>query len=277
MRSPPEVRERPIRGSSRPGGPEGAPKRGRSDGPSRRGDPRGAFRAAVAREECAESVGRSSPERGVIDLIRRVRAGELAPSLLSPEDRRACVGYLTLEGYSVADIAAVLRTSDRTVARDRVKVREENAVEASPELLPRMVGRLIAEADATIGRLRRIGREKETPPAAKVDAERGAWAATRELVQSLQRLGYLPTAVVEVRADLTHRLEEVPDVDALREELERLESIRAGCRIADPALRGRIDETREILQRLAAGKRLEQIASDMSPPEGEGEEEHTSA
>ncbi len=170
-----------------------------------------------------------------------------------------------MEGYSVAEIAGVLRTSDRTIARDRARVREENAVEAAPDLLPRMVGRLIAEADATIGRLRRIGRDRESPAVARVEAERGAWSAARELVQSLQRLGYLPTAVVEVRADLTHRLEEVPEVEALREEIERLESIRAGCRIADPALAERLRETRDILARLSAGKRLKEIASGLSP------------
>lgn len=206
----------------------------------------------------------------VVELIRRIRAHEVSPAELSPEDRRACVEYLMGEGYSVAESAGILKVSDRTVIRDRAMVREANAVEVDPALLPRMVGRLIGEADAAIGRLRRLGRDKETPAQAKVDAERGAWGIARELVATLQRLGYLPTAIVQVRADLTHRVEEAPNYDELAAEMERIDAIRSGCKIKDGVMESRIEEARDLLARLSAGQRLKALAEQVAKPEQGG-------
>lgn len=166
-----------------------------------------------------------------------------------------------IEGYSVAESAGILGVSDRTVIRDRGLVRDANAVEADPALLPRMVGRLISDADAAIGRLKRLGRDKQTPAQAKVDAERSAWVISRELVQTLQRLGYLPTAVVEVRTDMTHRIESAPSYDELTAEMERIEAIRNGCKVRDGVTQAQIEEARDLLARLSAGQHLRSLAA----------------
>ncbi len=47
----------------------------------------------------------------------------------------------------------------------------------------------------------------------------------RELTEILQRLGFLPTAAQEIRADLTHRLEESPSLEELEAEFREIETV----------------------------------------------------
>lgn len=200
---------------------------------------------------------------GVIELIREIKAGGLSPSSISVDDRVACVAYLSGEGFSVPEIAQILRVSDRTVMRDRARVREQTALESTPELLPQIAGRLVAEAEASIQRLRRIGRDKESPAAVRADAERAAWSVMRELTVSLQRLGYLPTAVVQVHADVTHRAGETPDFDEIQAELDRLDSIRSGCKAVNPEVDAQLGRARDALARASASDALKRAAKSL--------------
>ncbi len=52
----------------------------------------------------------------VMELIQQLRAGSLAGSSLAIEDRRACVEYLTAEGYSVAEVAGMDLLFDRRLS-----------------------------------------------------------------------------------------------------------------------------------------------------------------
>ena len=45
------------------------------------------------------------------------------------------------------------------------------------------------------------------------------------MIQSIQRLGYLPSAVQEIRADLTHHIEEPPGYDEMQVEIARMEVV----------------------------------------------------
>lgn len=165
--------------------------------------------------------------RSVIALIRAIRDGSTAPTSLAPEDRRRCVEHLTAEGYSVVEIAEILATSERTIARDRAALRQENAIERRPDLLPETVGRLVQEADQSIGRIRRAARDRQARPGERVEAEYTAWRIARELTERLQSLGYLPTAATQVSADLIHhhQVDGLPDFAQLQEELDRVERI----------------------------------------------------
>ncbi len=64
----------------------------------------------TAEPSAAESVVRSP-----ITLLRELQSGSLSATALSKEARLACVEHLTLEGYSVGEIAEVLRASTRTI------------------------------------------------------------------------------------------------------------------------------------------------------------------
>jgi len=202
--------------------------------------------------------------RPVLDLIRRLRAGELSGASLEVDDRRACVEYLTSEGYSVAETAGILTVADRTVLRDRRAIRESNSVERDPALAGQIVGQLLREADTAVGRLRRIARDRETPASAKVDAERGAWLVTTELVRALQRLGYLPEAAHRFQGELRAEHGEPagpPEYDELQLELERLESIRQKHGLRGDAVDGNLAQVRDLVTRLAAGERVKLLAA----------------
>ena len=148
-----------------------------------------------------------------ITLLRDIQKGDLLAMTLSVEARRACVEHMHLEGYSVGEVAEILKVSSRTIRRDLAEIRASNAVERNPALVGQMVGHLFGQAEQTVSRLRRIGRDRECPHAARVEAERFSWTVIKELIETLQGLGYLPTSAKEVHADVTHR-----NVDALSHE-----------------------------------------------------------
>ena len=130
----------------------------------------------------------------VLSLIRRLRDGTLTPGSLDSENRRRCVEHLTGEGYSLTEIGEILSVSERTIARDRKAIRRANALTPDPQLADEMVGHLVREAEVSVSRIRRITREKSTPSSARIDGERACWTIAKDLVETLQRLGYLPTA-----------------------------------------------------------------------------------
>ncbi len=58
-------------------------------------------------------------ERPILELIRQIKAGSVAPQHIATAERQACVMHLSAEGLSVPEIAQVLQRSDRTITRDR--------------------------------------------------------------------------------------------------------------------------------------------------------------
>ncbi len=162
-------------------------------------------------------------ERSVLDLILQIKQGELDPRLLSAQDRQSCVVHLTAEALSVPEIAQFLKRNERTITRDRKTIQEAAALSHDPSLAGRMAGQLVSEAVMCIDRIRRVSRDRETPPAVKVDAEKSCFHILSELVQRLQTLGYLPTAAQHLA--LTHSVGELPTVESLDAELVRLKEL----------------------------------------------------
>ena len=210
--------------------------------------------------------------RGVIAVIRDIQSGALAGRNLSPDDRRRCVEHLTAEGYSIAEIAEILGAAERTIARDRAAVREANALRAGPEFAGEMAGQLVRQAESGIARLRRVARERECPHATKVESERAAWSIARELIQCLQRLGYLPEAAQRVRAEVSAGLAgagafgefQAPRLDELADEAARLAQIagRAGPDAAP--LLGEVERVREVIVRLGVAERVGALSTSLS-------------
>jgi transposase len=160
--------------------------------------------------------------RSPIALIRDLQSGALQARSLSKDSRRACIEHLAAEGWSIAEMAEVLKVSGRTVHRDVAAIREANAVEADERTTAVMVGRLLTQADHSIGRLRRIARERDCESAVRVEAERSAWTIMRELFETLQRVGYVPTAPQQLEAAVLHRHEDAPSAAELEEQARRL-------------------------------------------------------
>jgi transcriptional antiterminator len=64
---------------------------------------------------------------------------------------------------STAEIAHLLKVSDRTIERDKKEIREENAISQDPELTNVIAGRLVDEAQICIQRIRKFERDANCP------------------------------------------------------------------------------------------------------------------
>ena len=213
-------------------------------------------------ENTADGPTHNGNDRSVLSVMRDIQQGALAPRSLGVEDRRRCVEHLTGEGYSLAEIAEILKVTERTIARDRSAVRRSNAIERDEDITDEMVGQLVTQADTTINRIRRVTRDGDTPPAARIEGEKACWIITRDLVQKLQSLGYLPNAPQEIRGQITHQVEHLPAYGQMNEEVIRLELIvnqhvEAGGEDQQPLL----EQLALVKDQVARGVLQEQITS----------------
>jgi predicted DNA-binding protein (UPF0251 family) len=127
-------------------------------------------------------VNRSN-RRGALDLLRKVRSREVQPADVSPEERRVCVAYLQLEGYTQEEMAEIFQVHRQTIARDERVIRERTARLVDQIDVRAMVGGLIAWGEHIAAKAMR---EKDYAL---------AWKVQRELISDLQSLGYLPKSV----------------------------------------------------------------------------------
>ena len=171
--------------------------------------------------------GPSASERTgrALELLAQVRSGVVPGSMLQADARQSLVVLLTADGVSSHEIAQILQVSDRTIERDRRAIRAGAAVSKDPKLVGEMVGRLMAEAELSIQRIRRTARERDVDAGIKVDAEHRCFEIMKDLVHSLQSLGYLPLATQRLQADLTHHAVEIPSLETLNAELNRMRTI----------------------------------------------------
>lgn len=205
----------------------------------------------------------SETPRGPLTILREIQQKQLSAKLLSTADRRQCIEHLVGEGYSMPEVAEILQVSVRTAQRDLTRIREDHAITASPEVTRQAIGQLVLQAQQSIARLRRLARDKSVPPPTQVEAELGAWRVMKELTELLQRLGILPQAVAEVRADIHHVVQDVPGVERMQRELAIIErALGAGV------------GTQGVIEGVAVLKGyLQQVASTAAPEAPRGEEE----
>jgi len=176
-------------------------------------------------ENMTDSPTNSNSERSIHSVLRDIQQGALDPHSLAIEDRRRCVEHLTCEGYSVADIAEILKVKERTIARDRSANRKSNSIKSDENFTEEMVGLLVTQADTSINRIRRITRDNETPPATRIEGEKACWIITREFLDKLQSLGYLPKAPQQILGQITHQIEHLPKFEQMNDEVSRIEII----------------------------------------------------
>ena len=160
-----------------------------------------------------------------LNTLKRIKSGAIKPELLLPVERRPLVAILMAEGQSTAEIAHLLKTSDRTIERDKKTIREKNAISKDPQLAGIMAGRLVDEAQICIQRIRKFQRDANCPPAAKIEGERACFQITNDLTERLQSMGYLPTAAKKLEADLKHHTDKSFTFDEINSEVRRLKDI----------------------------------------------------
>ncbi len=208
----------------------------------------------------------SSGER-TLGLLQKIKSGAVDPKCIGPSERRRIVSYLIGDGYSTAEMAQILKVSDRSIERDKKAIREANALAASPELVEQMVGRLACEAELSIQRIRKSARDKNAPPAVRIDAEHRCYQIVRDMIASLRHLGYLPTAASKLQADVTHNIGQLPTLADMQGEIQRLRRIAGNPQGADSQLSEQFDHIETVLERVELAGQIEDLSKTVEGAE----------
>lgn len=172
----------------------------------------------------------------VLQLIERVRQGEVSGRSLRKLDRQRCVECLSAEGISLPEISKLMGYTERTIQRDREEIRKRNALQIGDGFVAEVAGELQQDYRAGVERLRRITHDKQATPADKIEAEKAVLNAQARKVEVFQSLGYLPSVPRTLVAGIAGLRGEPPKV---QEEARRLtllaERMVSGLPLADPA------------------------------------------
>lgn len=214
------------------------------------------------------------PQRSVLELVREIKERRLSGKSLTPEDRRRCVEYLIAESLPVPEIAEMMDVDDRTIQRDKREIRHANALTRDPALCGEMAGFLWMQAEVAISAFSRAIRDRQTPAAVRVDAIKARFEVAARLGQCLQSLGFLPTATSQVRAEVTHRYEEPPDLAALTLEITELEVLVKQTGDQNPEACRAVDDLRSELARMQLVDRIEETKTALIAPQDNGVTPH---
>ena len=206
-----------------------------------------------------------------LSLLQKIQAGTVDPKCIRPAERRQIVSYLMADGYCTADMAQILKVSDRSVERDKKAIRQANALAADPQLVEQMAGRLVCEANLSIQRIRKAVRDKKTKTAVKIDAEHRCYQIVSDMISSLQRLGYLPIATARLQADLTHNIGEIPALTQMQAEVKRLKQITGEIQKTDPQLTEQLNQIETQLIKVKLADKIENISNIVESKELQNE------
>ena len=221
----------------------------------------------TSRTDAENSSGKDQgSESQSLTLLQGIKNGSMDPSSLCPADRRLLVSFIMAEGQSTAEIALLLKTSDRTIERDRKAIREENAITKDPKLVEQIVGRLISEAEVCIQRIRKFQRDSNASPAVKIDAEHRSFQIFCQLSERLQSLGFLPTATQRIEADVKHSVDSLSSLEEMQHEIKRLIQIEET--LPD-------DETKQVDSAAEANETVTKFEDDSPQQDNKGENHET--
>lgn len=218
----------------------------------------------------SDNTARGTEER-TLSLLQKIQAGTVEPKCIRPAERRLIVSYLMADGYSTADIAQILKVSDRSIERDKKAIREANALSADPELVERMAGRLVCEAELSIQRIRKTARDKSTPQAVRIEAEHRCYQIASDMITSLQRLGYLPIAAQRLQADFTHNIGQIPDFAQMEAEVQRLRQITGETQGTSSTLTEQLNQIEIQLVKVKLANQIENISNIVESEEIQNE------
>ena len=116
---------------------------------------------------------------GVIELLAKLQSAQVSPDEVTTEERRMCVSYLRLEGYTQEEMAKIFNVHCATIGRDE-KIMAERAAKMIKDLKPQaVVAGLISWA------------KHLTAKAMKEKDYALVWRVQKELVDVLTSLGLM--------------------------------------------------------------------------------------
>ncbi|MBS0189672.1 MAG: hypothetical protein JSR52_00850 [Planctomycetes bacterium] len=213
-----------------------------------------------------------------MEILQRIKVHDLDPKTLGAVERRLCVVHLIGEALSNSEMAHLLKCSDRTIERDRREIRDSHALKPDPKFADRIAGDLYAEAEQAIFRIRRATRDPATTPGDRIAAEKSCFDIRCHMVDRLQSLGYLPSALrrteVSLRGDpdgpnnfdlnleinqLVAVVQQDPSLTGLVPDIEKLQALSSNALLAE--------RVADVKQRMVDSSSCPQpIASEPSKP-----------
>jgi hypothetical protein len=166
-------------------------------------------------------------EEPILELIQKIKDGDVDPKTLDKEARQACLEILMAEGYGGAQLGQIFKRCDKTIQRDITEIRRRNALVPSAEYAKEFVGDVVKKAFGHHDFLIRISNDRSASDSDKIEARKSAWNIMKDLVEKLQNLGYLPSRPQQVVGDIYHHGEggDIKTYAELRKELKEVERI----------------------------------------------------
>lgn len=214
-------------------------------------------------------------DKSVIQLLQEINSGQTNPCMLDKASRQLCVDFLKLEGYTNAQIAQVLKCSEKTVSRDVGEIQDRHKMKPNPDFFMKFIGDVFKKAMNHHDFFLRLARAKETPVSDKIQAEFAAWKVLKELVDKLQSLGYLPLRPQEVVGDIFHHLDGTEEESLLeiQKMVIELEAVSQEQGSGNPELLSEIQRLKARIETAEISTEVKRIA-DKQIEESRQEEDH---
>lgn len=127
------------------------------------------------------------------EILQGIQNGTIDPASLPPPVRQLLVEVLLLNGQTKGSIARIMGVTDRTIRRDAAEIWARHAMTPDQEFVRRFIGEVYLRAMTFVETLTRAGHSSEGKPSDKNKAMFLAWRSLKELVETFQSLGHLPT------------------------------------------------------------------------------------
>jgi len=209
----------------------------------------------------------NQPDKGkdepVLALLQQIKDGQIAPGTIDKEARQKCVELLDAEGYTYAQIAQVLKCSEKTVSRDMKEIRKHNELSPSVEFAKQLIGEVFNKAINHHAYLMRLARMKDASISEKMQSEFAAWKVLKELVEKLQSLGYLPQKPQELIADFSHHVS-ASDEKSFKElglQIAEIEKVSSEFGELAPEIKKELKELKQRLEKAEIESRVIDISN----------------
>lgn len=210
-----------------------------------------------------------------VKIMQQIRENLLDPETLPIEVRQGVVECLLMQMMSIPKIAAFLKTSDRTIQRDKQEIDERNSRKPSLNYAMELIAEFKRKSNAAQERLMALTAAEGGSVQAKAQAAFYLWKNIEEEMKMLQSIGYLPQQPLKIEAIVTEQGGK--DVAKLKEELTEVEKIvNETGRTNDPAISALIKSIRQDIALAEADNNLDELRKLVEPKKDTGESSESS-
>ena len=213
-------------------------------------------------------------EQSIISIIQEIKQETLNPKTLSKDVRQRCVEFLISEGYTEAQVAQILRRSEKTVSRDLAEMRARNAITPSVDWAKQIAGDLYQKAITHHRYLMRLARSSDATYSDKYQSEFLAWKILKELIEKFQTLGYLPLKPQHIVEDIFCHADGADSERNIAEARSALEAIEKASKESgkfDVETENKIKTIKAKIEKIEVSDEIGKLIEKSNEPKPEGE------